>query len=147
MKKTLLILFVSLSGLRAAAAESVVIWSGSHDMGSWNANQDLAWGHYNWSQVAPGSTLTFYFTKNAGTSSWNITLGVAGNGWAALNTNSSSSLTESSSQWSLKLTQADLTTLAEKSGMIINGLNITLTRVTVTIPSVKVTPVANGYLT
>ena len=147
MKKTLLILFVLLSGLRAAAAESVVIWSGSHDMGSWNANQDLAWGHYNWSQVAPGSTLTFYFTKNAGTSSWNITLGVAGNGWAALNTNSSSSLTESSSQWSLKLTQADLTTLAEKSGMIINGLNITLTRVTVTIPSVKVTPVANGYLT
>ncbi|MBQ7495943.1 MAG: hypothetical protein IJT75_09400 [Bacteroidaceae bacterium] len=131
----------------ATATAQTVIWEGEHNLGNWNANQDLAWGRYDWSQVCAGSTLTFYYTKNAGTSSWNITIGVAGNGWAALNSNSSSSLTGSATQWSLKLTASDVKTLAEKSGMIINGLNITLTRVTLTTPSVTVTPVSDGYLT
>ena len=122
------------------ATAQTTIWEGSHNLGNWNANQDLAWGRYDWSKVAPGSTLTFYFTKNSGTSSWNITIGVVGNGWATLNSNSSSSLTGSATQWSLKLTQADVTTLAEKNGMIINGLNITLKRVTLTVPTAVVTP-------
>lgn len=140
MRKKLLILAWLLGAMMTMATAQTTIWEGSHNLGNWNANQDLAWGRYDWSKVAPGSTLTVYFTKNNGTSSWNITIGVAGNGWAALNSNSSSSLTESATQWSLKLTQTDVTTLAEKSGMIINGLNITLKRVTLTVPTANVTP-------
>lgn len=149
MKKKVFLIVALLGALITTATAQTTIWEGEHNLGNWNANQDLAWGRYDWSKVAPGSTLTFYYTKNSGTSSWNITIGVAGNDWAALNSNSHSSLSGSATQWSLKLSATDVKTLAEKSGMIINGLNITLKRVTLTTPSVTVTPLPNteGYLT
>lgn len=130
MKRILFSLLMAVLCLPIGATETT-IWTGAHNCGNWNGNQDLAWGGYNWSQVPAGATLRVYFTEDEAQTYWQLTLGVAGDGWKAINPNTDCvALEEGQTVFSILLSEADVTRLATLNGLTFNGANITVTSIT-----------------
>ena len=108
------------------------IWEGSFDIGSWQGNQDLAWGGYDWSTAKAGQTLYFTFTMNAG-NDWGCLSLRHGDGWGNLPTEGSGQIDFGSSdtEGTYTLTQADIDDLVANGGLVITGANLTLTKVAI----------------
>lgn len=105
------------------------IWSGSFSLGSWAAGmQDLAWGGYDWSTVAAGTTLKLYYEVDSSVGYINIRFG---NGsWAALPSTQGwgpdGNASPDPSETSIKtvLTDADMEQLRTAGGLVICGAGI-----------------------
>lgn len=105
------------------------IWSGSFALGSWAAGmQDLAWGGYDWSTVAAGTTLKLYYEVDSSVGYINIRFG---NGsWAALPSTQGwgpdGNASPDPSETSIKtvLTDADMEQLRTAGGLVICGAGI-----------------------
>lgn len=108
-----------------------VIWTGSFAITSWNGNEDLGKGHYEWSSVQPGTIITVYYTLNMEETNWQIKLGCA-NGWAELPTIPIKGLEAGSTRFSATLTAEDLLVLSQdnNAGLVVSGCNFTMTKVT-----------------
>ncbi len=108
------------------------IWESTFDIGSWNGNQDLAWGGYDWSTAKAGQTLYFTFTMNAG-NDWGCLSLRHGNGWGNLPTEGSGQIDfgPSDTEGTYTLTQADIDDLVANGGLVITGANLTLTKVAI----------------
>lgn len=106
-----------------------VIWSGNFALGNWaNGMQDLAWGGYDWSQVAVGTTLKLYYEVDPSVGYINIRFG---NGsWSALPSTlgwgSDGNAVPDPSETSIKtvITDADKTELTNNGGLVICGAGI-----------------------
>ena len=105
------------------------IWSGSFALGSWAAAmQDLAWGGYDWSTVAAGTTVKLYYEVDSSVGYINIRFG---NGsWAALPSTQGwgpdGNASPDPSETSIKtvLTDADMEQLRSAGGLVICGAGI-----------------------
>ena len=105
------------------------IWSGSFALGSWAAAmQDLAWGGYDWSTVAAGTTVKLYYEVDSSVGYINIRFG---NGsWAALPSTQGwgpdGNASPDPSETSIKtvLTDADMEQLRTAGGLVICGAGI-----------------------
>nr|WP_319397541.1 hypothetical protein [uncultured Carboxylicivirga sp.] len=108
------------------------IWTGLFDLGSWQGNQDLAWGGYDWSTVKAGQTLYFSFTMNAG-NTWGCLSLRHGDGWGNLPTEGSGQIDfgASDTQGTYVLTQADIDDLVANGGLVFTGANLTVTQVAI----------------
>ena len=105
------------------------IWSGSFALGGWAAGmQELAWGGYDWSTVAAGTTLKLYYEVDPSVGYINIRFG---NGsWAALPSTQGwgpdGNASPDPSETSIKtvLTDADMEQLRTAGGLVICGAGI-----------------------
>ena len=105
------------------------IWSGSFALGSWAAGmQELAWGGYDWSTVAAGTTVKLYYEVDSSVGYINIRFG---NGsWAALPSTQGwgpdGNASPDPSETSIKtvLTDADMEQLRTAGGLVICGAGI-----------------------
>ena len=105
------------------------IWSGSFALGGWAAGmQELAWGGYDWSTVAAGTTLKLYYEVDSSVGYINIRFG---NGsWAALPSTQGwgpdGNASPDPSETSIKtvLTDADMEQLRNAGGLVICGAGI-----------------------
>ena len=105
------------------------IWSGSFALGSWAAGmQELAWGGYNWSQVAVGTTIKLYYEVDPSVGYINIRFG---NGsWAALPStqgwgpDGNASPDPSETTIKTTITEADKNELVNNGGLVICGAGI-----------------------
>ena len=105
------------------------IWSGSFALGGWAAGmQELAWGGYDWSTVAAGTTLKLYYEVDPSVGYINIRFG---NGsWAALPSTQGwgpdGNASPDPSETSIKtvLTDADMEQLRNAGGLVICGAGI-----------------------
>ena len=106
-----------------------VIWSGNFALGNWAAGmQELAWGGYDWSSVAVGTTLKLYYEVDSSVGYINIRFG---NGsWAALPSTqgwgNDGNASPDPSETSIKtvLTAADKNELVNNGGLVICGAGI-----------------------
>ena len=132
MKKLFTILMLLAASIMSAFATETVIWTGSNycDGTSETANQELGWGGYDWSKVEAGTTLKVNFTEDETKEYWQITLGVAGDGWKALSDDTDwHNLTQGQTEFSVVLTEDMLTRLSEKNGLVFTGKYITVTSI------------------
>ena len=105
------------------------IWSGSFALGGWAAGmQELAWGGYDWSTVAVGTTVKLYYEVDPSVGYINIRFG---NGsWAALPSTQGwgpdGNASPDPSETSIKtvLTDADMEQLRTAGGLVICGAGI-----------------------
>ena len=105
------------------------IWSGSFALGGWAAGmQELAWGGYDWSTVAVGTTVKLYYEVDPSVGYINIRFG---NGsWAALPSTQGwgpdGNASPDPSETSIKtvLTAADMDQLLNAGGLVICGAGI-----------------------
>ena len=105
------------------------IWSGSFALGGWAAGmQELAWGGYDWSTVAVGTTVKLYYEVDPSVGYINIRFG---NGsWAALPSTQGwgpdGNASPDPSETSIKtvLTAADMDQLINAGGLVICGAGI-----------------------
>jgi hypothetical protein len=110
------------------------IWSGNFALGSWAQGlQELAWGGYDWSQVAVGTTLKLYYEVDPSVGYINIR---SGNGsWVALPSTAGwgndGNASPDPSETSIKtvLTADDLEQLNNAGGLVICGAGIVCKKV------------------
>ena len=102
------------------------IWTAGFDCSSWNGNQDLAWGGYDWSSVTPGTILRF---ELEGTVSgwWCISLR-HGDSWGAL-AGVPGQYDTPESPLDVVLTQEILDDLVASNGLVITGDGYHLSRI------------------
>lgn len=116
----------------SAEKPETVIWEGSFSSGSWQGNQDLGWGAYDWSAVEPGTVITVYYTLDASSTYWQLRLGGCNIGWSALPTIPDVDLPAGSTSYSAILTAEDLAVLSanNNSGLVVTGCFFTMTKIT-----------------
>lgn len=104
------------------------IWNAGFDCSGWNGNQDLAWGGYDWSTVAPGMILRFELesTKAEG-EWWCISLRHA-DSWGAL-AGVPGQYDTPESPLDVVLTQEILTDLIDHNGLVVTGDGFHLSRI------------------
>lgn len=106
-----------------------VIWSGNFALGGWAQGlQELAWGGYDWSKVAAGTTVKLYYEVDSSVGYINIRFG---NGsWEALPSTKGwgpdGNASPDPSETSIKtvLTKDDMDQLVNKGGLVICGAGI-----------------------
>ncbi len=109
-----------------------VIWSGSWVCSGWNGNQDLAWGAFDWSQVAPGTQMVIKFTLDESASWWQMR--VADGGWGALPGTDDPYDLAGLDQLVITLTPEMLGALQNNNGLVFTGTSYTLTQVGFIVP-------------
>ena len=97
------------------------IWTGGFDCSGWNGNQELAWGGFDWSTVAPGTILRLEMesTKAAG-EWWCISLR-HGDSWGNLPDPVPGQYDTPESPLDVVLTQDILNDLVEHNGLVVTG--------------------------
>ena len=107
------------------------IWEGAWECAGWAGNQDLAWGGYDWSSVAAGSTLKIYLRKTT-QGSWGCISLRHGTSWGALPNPpipGQYDLEDGDVVLDVVLTQEVLDDLVANSGMVITGDNYILSKI------------------
>ena len=99
--------------------QTIVLWEGDFTIGSWNGNQDLAYGAYDWSQAKPGDILQIIgepVKPDAGW--WCLSLRV-GNDWK--NLNGVPGQYDNCTSVEVKLTKEIIDHLVDQGGLILTG--------------------------
>ena len=112
-------------------APETTIWAGSFVCSGWAGNQELAWGGYDWSTVAAGTKLRFYYKKiNAG--AWGCISLRHGDSWGNLPAPipGQYDLSDDEGMLEVTLTQEVLDDLNANGGLVITGDNYELMKVT-----------------
>lgn len=111
-------------------AGPTVIWEGSWTNSGWGGNQDLAWGGFDWSTVAPGTTLTLHVTPVDPSGWWCVSFR-HGQNWGNLPGDVGAQIdTPEDGMASIVLTQEIIDDLVNNGGLVITGDGYTLTKVT-----------------
>ncbi|MBR1934187.1 MAG: hypothetical protein IJ841_10960 [Prevotella sp.] len=122
------------------------IWAGEFTCESWSGNQELAWGGYDWSSVAAGTTLKFYYRKiKAG--EWACISLRHGDSWGNLPDPipGQYDLDEDEGVLSVAFPQNVLDDLVANGGLVITGANFVLTKVTVPLVSDEIDVASFSY--
>ena len=108
-----------------------VIWAGEFVCSSWNGNQDMAWGGFDWSTIAANSTISFTYKKNT-SGAWGCISLRHGDSWGALPDPipGQYDLSDDAGVLEVKFTQGVLDDIIANGGLVVTGDNYTLTRVT-----------------
>lgn len=119
-------------------SDEMPIWAGEFVCSGWTGNQDLAWGGFDWTTVAAGTVLNFYYKKNT-PGSWACISLRHGDSWGNLPDPIPGQYDLDEDEGVLKVTfpQNVLDDIIANGGLVITGDNYTLTRVT--IPASEVT--------
>ena len=109
----------------------LAIWEGSWTNSGWSGNQDLAWGGFDWSTIAPGTTLTAHCTPLNPGEWWCVSFR-HGNNWGNLPGDVGAQIDEpEDGMASIFLSQEVLDDLINEGGLVITGDGYTLTKVTI----------------
>ncbi len=108
------------------------IWEDTFTVGNWDGgNQDLAWGGFDWSKIAAGTTFNFYYTK---ATVWGCISLRHGTSWGALPEPIAGQYdlewNEGSYVLSVVFPANVLADIIANGGLVITGANYTLTKVT-----------------
>lgn len=114
-------------------ATEIPIWEGSFNLGNWSGNQDLAWGGYDWSKVKGGSIITFYFTCNPGADYYQLKI-AHGSGWESIPGTDIIEIAAGSTEFSQVLTQEMIQDLVDNGGLVFQGYELTVTKITLRDP-------------
>ena len=116
--------------LVTAEYEEIVIWEGLTQTGSWGGNQDLAYGGYDWSTVAAGSTVRVYFTCNTSNPDgwWYLSLR-HGDSWGHLPETIEYNPSQTDTYFDYVLTQEDIDDLIAHNGLVVQGYYIDITKI------------------
>lgn len=119
-------------------SDETPIWAGEFVCSGWAGNQDLAWGGFDWTTIAAGTVLNFYYKKNT-PGSWACISLRHGDNWGNLPDPIPGQYDLDEDEGVLKVTfpQNVLDDIIANGGLVITGDNYTLTRVT--IPASEVT--------
>ena len=99
--------------------QTIVLWEGDFTIGSWNGNQDLAYGAYDWSQAKPGDILQIIGEPvNPDAGWWCLSLRV-GNEWK--NLNGVPGQYDNCTSVEVKLTKEIIDHLVDQGGLILTG--------------------------
>lgn len=104
------------------------IWSAGFDCSGWNGNQDLAWGGYDWSTVAPGTILRFELESTKGAGEWFCISLRHGDNWGAL-AGVPGQYDSPENPLDVVLTKEILDDLVANGGLVITGDGFHLSRV------------------
>ena len=104
------------------------IWTGSFVCDSWNGNQELAWGGFDWSTATVGQTLFFHMTPTVEEGAWWCISLRHGDSWGAL-AGVPGQYDSPESPMGVKLTQEILDDLKANGGLVITGTGFELTKV------------------
>ena len=127
--KRIFTLLLAVASIVAAQAEVKTIWEGSNAIANWdNDVTALSWGGYDWSTVEAGTTLTVNLTENTESDYWQVCLAL-GDGWAAINDQTTANLEAGQTSFSYELTADDIDALTNKGGLIVRGAYITVTSI------------------
>ena len=112
--------------------EGEVIWEGQFGVGDWdNGLQDLAWGGYDWTSVAAGTTLRFYLSPRVNDSDyWQFVLR-HGMDWADLPEPVSINLTSNAKYVEVELSETNLADIIENGGLVVAGCYYDLYAITI----------------
>lgn len=114
-------------------AAETTIWAGEFVCSGWNGNQDLAWGGFDWTTIAPGSKVNFYYKKNT-PGAWGCISLRHGDNWGNLPNPpipGQYDLDEDEGVLSVVFTQEVLDDLLTYNGLVLTGDNYTLTKITI----------------
>ena len=119
-------------------SDETPIWAGEFVCSGWAGNQDLAWGGFDWTTIAAGTVLNFYYKKNT-LGSWSCISLRHGDNWGNLPDPIPGQYDLDEDEGVLKVTfpQNVLDDIIANGGLVITGDNYTLTRVT--IPASEIT--------
>lgn len=119
-------------------SDETPIWAGEFVCSGWAGNQDLAWGGFDWTTIAAGTVLNFYYKKNT-LGSWACISLRHGDNWGNLPDPIPGQYDLDEDEGVLKVTfpQNVLDDIIANGGLVITGDNYTLTRVT--IPASEIT--------
>ena len=119
-------------------SDETPIWAGEFVCSGWAGNQDLAWGGFDWTTIAAGTVLNFYYKKNT-PGSWACISLRHGDNWGNLPDPIPGQYDLDEDEGVLKVTfpQNVLDDIIANGGLVITGDNYTLTRVT--IPASEIT--------
>ena len=104
------------------------IWTAGFDCSGWNGNQDLAWGGYDWSTVAPGMILRFELESTKAPGDWWCISLRHGDSWGAL-AGVPGQYDTPESPLDIVLTQEILDDLVASNGLVITGDGYHLSRI------------------
>ena len=105
----------------------LIDWNNPKVEGAEGAMSDLAYGEFDWSEVAPGTTLNIHYTQYTEKDYWQLRLG---NGsWTALPGTSDVNLEAGSTLYSIVLTKDMLDELVANGGLVITGAFIYVNQV------------------
>lgn len=118
-------------------AAEVEIWTGSLAFGAWaNGMQDLAWGGCDFSNIAAGTVINVYFTADTSATSWQLKIG-RGTDWSTLpdfrvyaGGADAVDVNVTDTMFSYTFGANDVEEILNNQGLIFQGANLTLTRVT-----------------
>ena len=113
----------------------LAIWVGEFVCASWNGNQELAWGGFDWTTVAANTPVKFYYKKN-NPGQWGCISLRHGDSWGNLPDPipGQYDLDEDQGVLSVVFTQNVLNDIIANGGLVITGDNYTLTKVTIPAP-------------
>ena len=116
-------------------APEVAIWAGEFVCAGWAGNQDLAWGGFDWTTIAPGTKLRFYYKKNTA-GAWGCISLRHGDSWGNLPAPipGQYDLSDDEGMLEVTFTQEVLADIIANGGLVITGDNYTLSKVTYPIP-------------
>ena len=116
-------------------APEVAIWAGEFVCAGWAGNQDLAWGGFDWTTIAPGTKLRFYYKKNTA-GAWGCISLRHGDSWGSLPAPipGQYDLSDDEGMLEVTFTQEVLADIIANGGLVITGDNFTLSKVTYPIP-------------
>ena len=115
----------------AATTPEVAIWAGEFVCAGWEGNQDLAWGGFDWTTIAPGTKLRFYYKKNTA-GAWGCISLRHGDSWGELPAPipAQYDLYDDEGMLEVTFTQEVLADIIANDGLVITGDNYTLSKVT-----------------
>ena len=116
-------------------APEVAIWAGEFVCAGWAGNQDLAWGGFDWTTIAPGTKLRFYYKKNTA-GAWGCISLRHGDSWGNLPAPipGQYDLSDDEGMLEVTFTQEVLADIIANGGLVITGDNFTLSKVAYPIP-------------
>ena len=99
--------------------QTIVLWEGDFTIGSWNGNQDLAYGAYDWSQAKPGDILQIIGEPVKPDADWWCLSLRVGYDWK--NLNGVPGQYDNCTSVEVKLTKEIIDHLVDQGGLILTG--------------------------
>ena len=121
-------------------APEETLWSGEFVCSGWNGNQDLAWGGFDWTTIAPDTKVMFYFKKNT-PGQWGCISLRHGQDWGNLPEPipGQYDLDEDEGVLTVIFTQEVLDDIIANGGLVVTGDNYTLTKIAIPMAVTEVT--------
>lgn len=111
-------------------SQEVDIWTGTFAAGNWSGMQELAWGGYDWSSLKAGQTIILTLEQDTSSTYWQVKIERASD-WAQLPGTELVEMTAGQTRVEFVLTQEAVDEIQNNNGLIVQGCNFTLTKVSI----------------